>query len=149
MTYTLQEITKEALNELIASNPKASAAYQILQNTNNLTRKTQFFTILDKEGNFAELLGVDFYDFARGHQTFTFELSNHRLVKPVLFLLERYIVHNHKRSKVINVTIIKGACDPMVAKGMYYNINNHHFTKQVNRDWLLTQPNISPIELAV
>lgn len=147
MTYTLQEITKEALNELIASNPKASEAYQILQNTNNLTRKTQFFTILDKEGNFAELLGVYFYDFARGNQTFTFQLSNHRLIKPVLFLLERYIVHNHKRSKAINVMIIKGTCDPMVLKGMYY-IDDHHFTKQLNRDWLLTQPNISPIELA-
>lgn len=145
MTYTLKEITKETLNELMASDPKVTEAYQSIMHTNSNTYDCQkfskYFTILDAKGNFVELLSVLFLNTSyKRSACFTFDISNDNLITKALYLMEKYLANQRKRCAKIFLTIIKGTCDPMTLKLMDYDVSQHHYTKMLDTAQVLARP---------
>lgn len=145
MTYTLKEITKEKLNELIASDPKVTEAYQsimhIKSNTYDCQKFNKYFTILDAKGNFVELLSVYFLNSGcESSVRFTFDISNDNLITTALYLMEKYLANQRKACDKILLTILKGTCNKTILTLIDYDVDQYDYTKMLDTAQVLARP---------
>ena len=145
MTYTLKEITKETLNELMASDPKVTEAYQsimhIKSNTYDCQKHSKYFTILDAKGNFVELLSVFFLPYGdKSVVYFTFDISNDNLITTALYLMEKYLANQRKDCDKILLTILNGTCNKTTLTLIDYDVDQFHYTKMLDTAQVLARP---------